>query len=126
MGRSKPKVLIADDEEALLVVLREYLGCCGFEVHTAREPEEARDLLAFGPFAVVITDLRFSGLEGEEGLEIARAARERWPDGRVVLMTGYPSPQVEQAAREIGVEALLPKPVPIWDLARIVLDGRSA
>lgn len=41
-------------------------------------------------------------------------------------MTGYPSPQVEEAARQIGVEALLPKPVPIWDLARIVLDGHSA
>ena len=126
VGCTKPKVLIADDEEALLVVLREYLGCCGFEVHTARQPEEARSLLASGPYAVVITDLRFSGPEGEEGLDIARAARQRWPDGRVVLMTGYPSPQVEEAARQIGVEALLPKPVPIWDLARIVLDGHSA
>lgn len=65
MGSSKPKVLIADDEEDLLAVLREYLGCCGFEVHTARQPEEARSLLASGPYAVVITDLRFSGPEGK-------------------------------------------------------------
>jgi CheY-like chemotaxis protein len=121
MSAPKPRILIADDEEALLTVFGEYLGCCGYDVTMARRPSEAEELLASNEFPVVITDLRFWGPDGTQGLEIARAARKRMPSGRVFLLTAYNTPEVEREAREIGVEALLEKPVPLWELAQIVM-----
>jgi CheY-like chemotaxis protein len=125
MSSPKPKILIADDEEALLEVLGDYLSCCGYDVTRARRPSEAEELLAAEEFPVVITDLRFWGPDGTQGLEIARAARKRVPSGRVLLLTAYNTPEVEKQAREIGVEALLEKPVPLWELAQIVMGTPS-
>jgi two-component system response regulator DesR len=124
VSQSKPRVLIADDEEAVRMALAEYLGCCGCDVHTASRPSEAEELLASGDFSVVITDLRFWGVGGTQGLAIARSARKRMPAGRVFLLTAYNTPEVARAAQEIGVEALLEKPIPLWELARLVVgDG---
>jgi CheY-like chemotaxis protein len=49
-----------------------------------------------------------------------RAARARNPHAPVVVMTGYGSPEAEAAARRLGVNAFIPKPVPLWELACLV------
>jgi DNA-binding NtrC family response regulator len=74
----------------------------------------------------VITDLRFSGPAGEEGLAVVRAARARQPEAPVVLMTGWGSPEAEREARRLGVAAFVPKPVPLWELARLVQGWAAA
>ena len=102
------------------MALKEYFGCCGWEVDAARSPGDAARLLEVNGYAAVITDLRFSGPNGMEGLEIVRTARKRNPEAPVVVMTGYSSPDVEAAARRLGVDAFVPKPVPLWELARLV------
>jgi DNA-binding NtrC family response regulator len=95
-------------------------------VRTARGVAEAEPLPAEGGFAVVVTGLRFSGSDGKDGLEIARLAREHSPQSRVLLLTAYGSAETEAEARQIGVEALLHKPMPLWELARIVMGGAAA
>jgi hypothetical protein len=40
----------------------------------------------------------------------------------VFLLTAYNTPEVEAQAREIGVEALLQKPIPLWELAQLVMQ----
>lgn len=125
MSGSKPRILIADDEEALLTVLGEYLGCCGYDVTMASRPSEARELLTSNEYAVVITDLRFWGVNGTQGLAIARTARERMPSGRIFLLTAHSTPEVEREAREIPVDGLLEKPIPLWELAQRVMGGTA-
>ena len=120
MGNEKLRILVADDEEGVLFALKEYLGCCGWEVDAALTPTEAHRLLETRGYAAVITDLRFSGSSGSEGLSIVRAARTHHPGAPVVLMTGYGSPEAEEEARRLGVDAFVPKPVPLWELARLV------
>jgi DNA-binding NtrC family response regulator len=117
----KPKILIADDEESLLFALGEYLGCCGYHVDSVRTLADAERLLASGGYEAVITDLRFSGPGTTEGLDIVRAARRSCPSGRVVIITGFGTPEVEAKARQLGVHAFLHKPVPLWELAGHVL-----
>lgn len=114
------RILVADDEEGVLFALKEYLGCCGWEVDAARSATDAERLLEVNGYAAVITDLRFSGPTGTEGLAIVRAARKRNPAAPVVVMTGYGSPEAEAAARRLGVDAFIQKPVPLWELARLV------
>src|SRR4030042_3111215 len=92
MGDAKLRILVADDEEGVLFALKEYLGCCGWEVDAVLDPKEAQRLLATRGYAAVITDLRFSGPSGNEGLAIGRAARTYNPGTPVVVMTGDGSP----------------------------------
>ena len=120
MGDSKLRILVADDEEGVLLALQEYFGCCGWEVDAAHTETEAQRFLETRDYAAVITDLRFSGPSGSEGLSIVRAARTHNPGAAVVVMTGYSSPETEAAARRLGVDAFVPKPVPLWELARLV------
>ncbi len=92
MADARLRILVADDEEGVLFALKEYLGCCGWEVDAVLAPQEAQRLLATSRYAAVITDLRFSGPAGNEGLAIVKAARTHNPGAPVVLMTGFSSP----------------------------------
>ena len=123
MSESKLRILVADDEEGVLLVLKEYLSCCGWEVDAARTATEAERLLETRDYSAVITDLGFSGPSGKEGLAIVRSARTHNPGAPVVVMTGYGSPDTEAEARRLGVDAFVPKPVPLWELARLVQGG---
>jgi DNA-binding NtrC family response regulator len=114
------RILLADDEEAPLLVVEEYLRCCGWEVDAVRTVEEARKLLESRGYSAVITDLRFSGPQSAEGMSIVKLARTHNPAAPVVVMTGYFSPEAEAEARRLGVDAFVPKPVPLWELARLV------
>jgi len=126
MGESKLRILVADDEEGVLLVLKEYLGCCGWEVDAAHTATEAERFLETRDYAAVITDLRFSGPSGKEGLAIVRSARTHNPGAPVVVMTGCGSPDAEAEARRLGVDAFVPKPVPLWELARLVQGWGSS
>ena len=126
MAESRLRVLVADDEESVRLMLKEYLGCCGWDVDAAQSATEAERLLETRTYAAVITDLRFSGPSGTEGLGIVRAARTHNPDAPVVVMTGYGSPDAEAEARRLGVDAFVPKPVPLWELARLVQGWASS
>jgi DNA-binding NtrC family response regulator len=125
VGQAKLRILVADDEEGVLFALKEYLGCCGWEVDAVLDPNEAQRLLATSRYSAVITDLRFSGPAGDEGLAIVRAARKHNPGAPVVMMTGFGSPDAEREARRLGVDAFVPKPVPLWELARLVQGWAS-
>jgi CheY-like chemotaxis protein len=120
VGRGPVRILLADDEEAPLLVVKEYLRCCGWEVDAVRSVEEARQLLETRGYSAVITDLRFSGQQSSEGMAIVRLARAHNPQAPVVVMTGYFTPEAEAEARRLGVDAFVPKPVPLWELARLV------
>lgn len=117
---AKLRILVADDEEGVLFALREYLGCCGWAVDTAQTAAEALRLLETRGYSAVITDLRFSGSQGTEGLSIVESARTHQPHAPVVMMTAFGTPEAEAAARRLGVDAFVPKPVPLWELARLV------
>jgi DNA-binding NtrC family response regulator len=126
VSETRLRILVADDEEGVLFALKEYLGCCGWEVDAVLNPTEAQRLLETRDYAAVITDLRFSGPSGNEGLAIVRAAKTYSPEAPVVVMTGYGSPEAEKEARRLGVDAFVPKPVPLWELARLVQGWAAA
>lgn len=120
MSRAKPRILLADDEPALLAAIGEYLGCCGWEVHAVSSAEEAKRLLLTEAYAAVITDLRFSGPQGTEGLAVVEAARRRLTKVPVIVLTGHGTEEAEARARGLGADLFVPKPVSLWELANLV------
>jgi CheY-like chemotaxis protein len=114
------RILIVDDEESILFAVRQCLNALGYDVDCVRNSMDAKALLRTAHCALVITDLSLAGSHGTEGLDVILYAREQWPRTRVVLMTAYASPEIEQQARGRGVDAILNKPVPLSDLAQVV------
>jgi DNA-binding response OmpR family regulator len=109
-----------DDEPAILFALSEYFRLNGWAVDAAAEKGEAEDLLASTDYAVVIADLRLTGLYGVEGLDIIQRSRRLRPRARVVVLTGNGTPELEAEARRRGADAFLHKPLPLVHLEAVV------
>jgi DNA-binding response OmpR family regulator len=109
-----------DDEEAIRFALVEYFRGTGWAVDAAAEKEEAEALLACTTYAVVIADLRLTGIHGVEGLDIVQWSRHLRPETRVVLLTGNGTPELEDEARRLGADAFLHKPLPLPELEAVV------
>ena len=116
------RILVVDDEEPILSAIREYFGPLGYEVDCARELEEAEALLAHVRYALMIADLRLTGSQTTEGLELVRFARERSPWTRTILLTGHGSMEMEIEALGRGVDAFLQKPQSLSHLAVIAAE----
>jgi DNA-binding NtrC family response regulator len=101
------RVLIVDDEKAMVLALKGLLTKEGYQVETAHSGEEAIRLLEAGSFHVVVTDLSMDGVSGMRVLERARALD---PDVAVVMITAHGSEKVAVQAMKLGAADYLPKP----------------
>jgi CheY-like chemotaxis protein len=122
--REGKRVLVVDDHEDSLDLVREVLSEAGHEVATALDGEAALGLLAAGPFDVALVDI---GLPGIDGYEVARQARARVGDGLVlVAVTGYGAASDRERALEAGFDSHLVKPLEIAAVLAAVTDQRGA
>ncbi len=78
------RILVVDDEEIVLVALRETLRREGYHVVTALNPLQALDLLKQGPFSVILTDQQMPQLTG---LEFLGQVKQIQPDATRILIT---------------------------------------
>ena len=101
------RVLVVDDEKAMVLALRGVLTKEGYQVETASSGKEALERIETGNFHVVITDLSMDGLSGMEVLERARSVD---PDLAVIMITAYGSEKVAVQAMKLGAADYLPKP----------------
>lgn len=114
------RLLVADDEDAILFAMKEYFEALGYEVDCAREKEEALGLLGGASYALVIADLRLSAAAPHDGLELAAEVKRRSPVTRTMILTAYGSPEAVDEARRLGVDAILHKQERLGDVADIV------
>jgi two-component system, cell cycle sensor histidine kinase and response regulator CckA len=86
---SAARLLIVDDEVALLDLLKRYLERMGYEVDVASTAEDALARFETDPlqYACVLTDLVLPGINGEQLLE---RMREKNPKLRALVSSGYP------------------------------------
>ena len=122
----KRRILLVDDDLAVLLTLRAVLELHGFEVDTAGSSAEAFARLDSGVYQMVISDLR---METEEsGLEVIRRARRQAYDPATALLTAYPPSGEYWKGKQGGgedwggedSESLLIKPLGTADLLRQV------
>lgn len=110
----KRRILLVDDELAILLTLRAILEMNGFEVDTAASSKEAQSKLKNGVYEMVITDMR---METETaGYDVIRTARQQPYDPATALLTAYPSLGNEWQSK--GAQSLLVKPVNTAELLR--------
>ncbi|KQV85883.1 two-component system response regulator [Massilia sp. Root351] len=114
----KPRILIVDDDSAVLVSLALLLKQSGMAPHSCDEPRRALALLAAEPFDLVLQDMNFSlQTSGEEGLELLGRIRQQYPDLPVLLMTAWGSIALAVKGMQAGAANFFTKP---WDNAQLV------
>ena len=118
---SLKKILIVDDEQSILLSLSHLLRYEGVEVLACNEIEQAEEALANTRFDLVIADIRMSGVNGVEGLELLSYIRDNF-DTKVMIMTGYGSPEVEVEAYKRGACFYFRKPLEIATLLKKVSE----
>jgi CheY-like chemotaxis protein len=110
----KRRILLVDDELAILLTLKAILEMNGFEVETASSGREAVQKLDGGVFQMVITDMR---METETaGYDVIRAAKQKAYNPATSILTAYPSLGSDWKSK--GAQSLLVKPVNTQDLLR--------
>jgi YesN/AraC family two-component response regulator len=102
-------VLIVDDEELIVDVLKRLLEKANLPHRAVATGEEAVKLLGEERFGCVITD---KNLPGVDGLEVIRSARRLQPFCACILMTGYSSTESALEALRLGAADYLEKPFP--------------
>src|SRR5262245_8566790 len=110
----KRRILLVDDELAILLTLKAVLEINGFEVDAAGSAREAVLKLESANYHMVITDMK---MEAEEsGYEVIRAARQAECDPAVAILTAYPLLSSDWKAK--GAQSMLVKPMNTDDLLR--------
>lgn len=123
-GRGQ-RILVVDDEPALVELNEELLANLGYEPVGYTEPQLAWAALQADPqgFDLLITDEIMPGLNGTELAQQAHALRPNLP---ILMVSGYGGPQLEERARQAGVQQVLAKPLQGAVMARALAALLSA
>jgi len=123
----KETILVAEDESALLELMRSTLGLYHYQVLTASSGQEALEVWERhqGNVDLLLTDLIMPG--GMTGRELAVELKSRKPDLKVIFTSGFNASSVGKDATN-GDTTFLPKPYLPEEVARLVrntLDAHS-
>ena len=110
----KRRILLVDDDLAILLALKAILEIHSFEVETATSAREAKSKIRTSVFNMVISDLRME--EDESGLEVLRAAKKAPYQPAVALLTAFP--EAGEDWHEAGADQMLVKPMNTNELLR--------
>jgi serine/threonine-protein kinase len=114
---SAPALLVIDDEEDLLAIMRATLTRAGYDVTTASDGVDALLRLGSRTFDLILSDVDMPNLDGFTLLEMASKKGVRTP---VIFVTGKADPESEVRGLELGAEDYVRKPVlPPVLLARV-------
>ena len=101
------RILLVDDEVAVLLTLKAVLEISGFDVDTAASAREGVSKLHTREYQMLITDMRME--HDVAGVEVIRAARAAVYRPAVALLTAFPV--AEEDWQEMGADRLLVKPM---------------
>ena len=109
MAKALPpvRVLVVDDDQAILEFMDTFLTKDGFEVTTLADAKDAPEAVKEGGYHLVVLDLMMPGLGGVEVLEQIRRVDS---DVAVVIFTGYPSLDTAVQSMKLDAVDYLKKP----------------
>ncbi|MDZ4693803.1 MAG: EAL domain-containing protein [Deltaproteobacteria bacterium] len=117
---TKPRVLIVDDDDAVLRAHARILAAKGYTVSSAASGAAAMQAMQDDAFEVILSDVDMPGMNGIQLLERVRAYDVDVP---VVLMTGNPSTGTAIQALERGALRYLLKPIDLSELVKVMDDA---
>jgi DNA-binding response OmpR family regulator len=117
---TQPKILLVDDNDAVLRMLQESLEKNDFEVVTATNVTEAIIQIVAQPFDVLITDLHMPG--AGDGFAVVTAMRHSQPEALTLVVSGFPDVQEAMAAILLQADEVIVKPFNVKQLAELIRE----
>ncbi|PYN88768.1 MAG: hypothetical protein DMD87_09025 [Candidatus Rokuibacteriota bacterium] len=120
-ARATKRVLIVDDDEPIVCVLRDALGLFrhdhAYAVETAADGAEGLAAIERGPFDLILLDLYMPRMTGLELLAEIRRRRLQTP---ILMLTGNEDNKSAASALKNGIFAYVPKPFDLQQLEMLV------
>ncbi len=113
------KILVVDDEENMLALFRRVLGKEGYHIECVDSGQGAVELAKERPFELAIVDVSMPDMDGIEVLARLKVINSEMP---VIMITAFRSWEKEQAARRLGCEDYLSKPLDMKCLKALVKE----
>jgi two-component system response regulator RegA len=122
---SDRSLLIVEDDKSFLQRLARAMESRGFVVTTAESVADGLSSLETTSPAFAVVDMR---LEDGNGLDVISALKQRRPDARAIILTGYGNIATAVNAVKLGAVDYLSKPADADDViaALLALEGRKA
>jgi len=122
MQNQRPRLLVVDDDRAILTLIGTIALAEGFDVATTVSGDDAMKQLRLRPVDLVLLDLRMPGVTG---LDVLRAIRDISPKCKVVLMTGFGTIDSAVEAVKLGALDYLTKPFDLQRLRQLLATIRE-
>lgn len=110
-------VVIIDDEEIVCKRLRPSIERMGCAVETFMDPVAALKRIDEKQFHIVVTDVR---MEEVDGIEVLEHATKKWPETKVIVITGYAMMALAREAMEKGAFDFISKPFKPGDIRNVI------
>ena len=119
------KILIADDEESMRLLVARAIGMDGHETVTAEDGSEALEILTNqnGRFDLLLTDIKMPIMDG---IALALAAARDFPELTILLMTGFADQRERASGLDAIVHDVVTKPFSVADIRTAVADALAA
>lgn len=119
------RVLIADDEEAMRMLVARAIAMDGHETVTAEDGAEALDILTRdnGAFDLLLTDIQMPVMDG---VALALAAARDYPWLTILLMTGFADQRERASGLDAIVHDVITKPFAVADIRTAVADALAS
>lgn len=113
MAVIKNRLLVVDDEEAILYAYKRLFGAPrkGMRVDTAKSLKEAEDCLKKNKYKAVVTDLRLGIDDDKGGFRLIHLIKKLDKNIKVILVTAYGNLEVERQSKAVGADYYFEKPV---------------
>ncbi len=117
-------LLIVEDDKSFLQRLARAMECRGFAVTTAESVADGLTEVEKAAPAFAVVDMR---LGDGSGLDVISALKQRRPDARAIVLTGYGNIATAVTAVKLGAVDYMSKPADADDVAAalLVLDGQK-
>jgi DNA-binding NtrC family response regulator len=113
----RAKILIVDDEQDTRDIFTRHL-MDEYEIDQAESAQQALQKLSRNEYHIAMTDLV---MPGEDGLELLRTVKAKWPHVAVIVISGKASIEMAVEAMKSGAEDFIEKPVEDLELIKLVI-----
>jgi len=119
------RILIADDEESMRLLVARAIGMDGHDVVTAEDGSDALEILIenAGRFDLLLTDIKMPIMDG---IALALAAARDFPDLTILLMTGFADQRERASGLDAIVHDVITKPFSVSDIRNAVAAALAA
>jgi YesN/AraC family two-component response regulator len=117
MAEKKVDILVVDDEEMMRELLEDVLVMEGYTVETAEDGQAALARVKDLQPLLVISDIKMPRMNG---FDLLKSIKERFPDMRMIMMTGYSDDFTVKDALRLNADEYIIKPFNTQDITAVV------